>query len=176
MASMIEIKSRRVVFATDWFCLEEKQLSSGGEPYFALKCADYVSVVALNNDDELVLVRQYRPVVETYTLELPSGHVELGETPAAAAARELTEETGYVGDTFEEIAVVHADTGRLSNRMFFYFAKVQPPSAAWRPEPDLEPITIPRTEVVRSIKSSSPMLNHALCLAALGAAFIQGKI
>jgi ADP-ribose pyrophosphatase len=173
---MIEIGSRRTVFATDWFSLEEKQLSTGGEPYFALKCADYISVVALNNNDELLLVRQYRPAVEAYTLELPSGHVESGETPLAAAARELTEETGYVANTMEEMAVVHTDTGRLSNRLFCFFAKVRPSSDAWRPEPDLELVTISRTEMLRSIKSSRPMLNDALCLAALGMAVMQGKI
>lgn len=173
---MPEISSRRTVFTTDWFSLEEKQLSSGGAPYYAVKCADYVSVVALNSNDELVLVRQYRPAVEAYTLELPTGHVELGEAPAAAAARELTEETGYVGNTFEQLAVMHSDAGRLSNRMFCFFARVQPTPDAWQPEPDLELVTIPRTEVLRSIKSSRPMINHAHCLAALGVAVIQGKI
>lgn len=103
--------------------LEERQHSSGGEPYFALKCPDFISIVALTANDELVLVRQYRPAVEVYTLELPSGHVDLGETPVEAAARELTEETGYVGSTIEEMAIIYPDTGRMSNRLFCFLRR-----------------------------------------------------
>src|SRR6202166_3243317 len=120
---MPEILTRRIVYATNWFSIEEKQLALSDAPYFSIKCADYISIVALTGNDELVLVRQYRPAVEAETLELPSGHVDPGETPIAAAARELTEETGYVASSIDEMAVIHPDTGRLSNRLFCFFAK-----------------------------------------------------
>ena len=173
---MVEISSRRTVFATDWFVLEEKQLSSGGEPYFALKCPDFTSIVALTENDELVLVRQYRPAVEAYTLELPSGHVDIGETALAAAARELAEETGYVGNTIDEMAIIYSDPGRMSNRLFCCFARVHFSSNAWQAEPDVEPITIPRTELLRSIETGTPMLKQANCLACIGIAIMQSRI
>src|ERR1700693_973923 len=53
----------------------------------------------------------------------PNGHVDPGETPIAAAARELTEETGYVADSIDEMAVIHPDTGRLSNRLICLFCE-----------------------------------------------------
>ena len=52
---------------------------------------------------ETVLVRQYRPPVGRSTLEFPAGLIDTGETAAAAALRELEEETGYVGK-IDEVA------------------------------------------------------------------------
>jgi 8-oxo-dGTP pyrophosphatase MutT (NUDIX family) len=130
----------------------------------------------LTENDELVLVRQYRPAVEAYTLELPSGHVDLGETPLTAAARELTEETGYVGNIIDEMAIIYSDPGRMSNRLFCCFAKVHFSPNAWQAERGLEPITIPRTELLRSIETPTPMLKQAHCLACIGIAIKQRRI
>ena len=47
---------------------------------------------------ETILVKQFRPPVGVYTVELPAGLVDEGESPAAAAVRELREETGLVAD------------------------------------------------------------------------------
>jgi ADP-ribose pyrophosphatase len=173
---MSEVRSRRIVYSTNWFSIEEKQLALNDAPYFSLKCADYISIVALTDNDELVFVRQYRPAVESHTVELPSGHVDPGETPIAAAVRELTEETGYVADSIDEMAVIHPDTGRLSNRLFCFFAKAHASSNVWIPEPGLQPITISRATVLQSIASPAPLLAHAHCLAAIGIALLQGRL
>jgi 8-oxo-dGTP pyrophosphatase MutT (NUDIX family) len=62
-----------------------------------------VTVLALADDGRLVMVEQYRHGPRRVTLELPSGVVDEGEEPAAAAARELHEETGYTGEGAELI-------------------------------------------------------------------------
>ena len=53
-----------------------------------------VAVVAVDDDDRILLVRQYRASLDRFVLELPAGTLEAGEDPAVCARRELTEETG----------------------------------------------------------------------------------
>ncbi|MFC7620127.1 NUDIX hydrolase [Microlunatus sp. GCM10028923] len=59
---------------------------------------DSVAVLALTEDSQVVLARQFRPGPGVVLDELPGGGVEPGEDPAVAAARELLEETGYAGE------------------------------------------------------------------------------
>ena len=51
--------------------------------------------------DEIVCVKQYRPPVDAYTIELPAGLIDSGEEPAKAAVREFHEETGYIGKVLD---------------------------------------------------------------------------
>lgn len=59
-------------------------------------CAFHIFEDYPNN---ILLIEQWRPMHERYTLELPGGRVEEGEKPEGTALRELTEETGIVGDS-----------------------------------------------------------------------------
>ena len=62
-------------------------------------------------------MRQFRPAVEDYTLELPAGLIEPGETPEECARRELKEETGLVALATRYLGAFNPDTGRLSNML-----------------------------------------------------------
>jgi 8-oxo-dGTP pyrophosphatase MutT (NUDIX family) len=63
---------------------------------------DAVAILAVlqfpNAPPQTILVRQFRPPVGSYTVELPAGLIDEGETPAQAAVRELHEETGLVAE------------------------------------------------------------------------------
>ena len=99
------ITSRSIEFTTPWFDLVAKRMNAVDPPYYSLRMLDYVSVIALTTERQVVLVRQYRPAVERYTLELPSGHVEADETPEQSAHRELAEETGYHAEGWNCLAL-----------------------------------------------------------------------
>lgn len=77
-----------------WFLLPDGQEAE----YVVMDEPKVVTILALTEENKVVLARQYRPGPEQILLELPGGAVEAGEEPLAAAARELLEETGYVGD------------------------------------------------------------------------------
>jgi ADP-ribose pyrophosphatase len=61
------------------------------------KTAAVLVIPVLRPSGRLVLIRQYRPPLDAYVIEFPAGLIDAGETPVAAAQRELAEETGYQG-------------------------------------------------------------------------------
>src|SRR5688572_15587277 len=89
------ITKRETAFSTKWFQVEAKYTAAGTEPFYSLKLPDYVTILAYTAQDEIVLVRQFRPAIETSILELPSGLVDGTDGPEATARRELEEETGF---------------------------------------------------------------------------------
>jgi 8-oxo-dGTP pyrophosphatase MutT (NUDIX family) len=63
----------------------------------------WVNLLALTEDQQVVLVRQYRHGIRECIWELPGGMLEEGETPLEGGKRELLEETGYTGGRFIEV-------------------------------------------------------------------------
>jgi ADP-ribose pyrophosphatase len=173
----VNIADRRSVFATRWFDLIEKKVSGDPAPYYSISTRDYVSVLAVTPDGNFVLVRQYRPAVERMTLELPSGHVDEGDTPEIAARKELREETGFVADEFILLGDLAPDTGRLGNRMWCFFApRVAPdPETEFKPEPEVEPLIFnrPLRELILSEPAFCSGLNRATILMALAGGYID---
>jgi ADP-ribose pyrophosphatase len=79
---------------------------------------DGVTVIALTPRGELVMVEQWRHPLQRVTLELPSGIIDPGETPEAAAVRELREETGYAGGEPERIGCLVLNPSWQTTRLY----------------------------------------------------------
>jgi ADP-ribose diphosphatase len=161
-------------FTTPWFDLVAKTMRQGEAPYYSLQLPDYASVVALTTDLRILLVRQYRPALERYTLELPSGLVDPGETPEQAICRELLEETGYGGGELELLGPMTTDNGRLGNRIWACLATGVCPVKGCTPEEGIEVITLPIRELWRAV--STGQFDHALHGAVLLVALVRGKL
>lgn len=83
--------------------------------FFRIEADDWVNVVAVTADDDIVMIRQYRHGSDEITLEIPGGIVDPGESPAEAAARELLEETGYRGAPAVPLGVVNPNPALFGN-------------------------------------------------------------
>ncbi|MFC5602269.1 NUDIX hydrolase [Sporosarcina koreensis] len=68
------------------------------EDYYVNEYADWVNAIVLTEEDEVVLVGQYRHPGNDFYLEIPAGKVEEGESYEQAIRREVCEETGYVSE------------------------------------------------------------------------------
>ncbi|MDQ3342273.1 MAG: NUDIX hydrolase [Actinomycetota bacterium] len=83
-----------------------------------------VAIIAIDDDGQVVLVRQYRHAVGDRVLELPAGKLDVeGELHEAAARRELLEEVGLVADSFEELTRFYNSAGWTDEQTTVYLAR-----------------------------------------------------
>jgi ADP-ribose pyrophosphatase len=87
-----------------------------------LEASDWVNIIPVTPDEQVVLIRQFRFGVWGNTLEIPGGMTEPGEAPGEAAARELEEETGFRAGRVIPLGWVHANPALLNNRVHSFLA------------------------------------------------------
>ena len=90
--------------------------------YYVLEYPDWVNIIAITVDGDFVLERQYRHGLGNTCYELPCGVIEDGETPLEAAKRELLEETGYAGGTWQEWMTLSPNPATSNNLAHSFLA------------------------------------------------------
>lgn len=107
-----------------------------------------VAVLPLLDADRAVLLRQWRYALGRELLEIPAGVLEPGEEPAAAARRELAEETGYRAGWLRPLVAVYPTPGFCTERIHLFVAGdlVPGPQAPERDE-HLQPLVVTRQQV-----------------------------
>ena len=81
------------------------------------------AIVAVTDDEEVVLVRQYRKAVEATLLEIPAGTLEPGESPLQCAHRELTEEAGLRAESMTPLVTFIPSPGILTEQITIFLAR-----------------------------------------------------
>lgn len=109
-----------------------------------------VVMIPFLDRERVVLVRNYRVAVGETLLELPAGTIDPGEGPDATARRELEEETGYKARQWHKFREFFPSPGILTEVMHLYVAEgLEPGRQKLDPGEQLEPITMPWTELVQ---------------------------
>jgi ADP-ribose pyrophosphatase len=115
-----------------------------------------VGVLPLLDDDQVVLVRQYRyPHAENHRWEIPTGGMHDDESPAEAAQRELREEAGFEAATLEQVNIFHCSNS-VSDETAWIFVARGLTAAPLPPDEteDLEVGVFPFSEVVEWVRTS----------------------
>lgn len=119
--------SSREVYENNWIRVrEDSVIRPDGEPgiygvvHFRNRA---VGVLAVDEDDFIYLVGQYRYTLDRYSWEIPEGGCPVGEEPLSAAKRELEEETGLSASHWERLGEAHLSNSVTDELAIWYVAR-----------------------------------------------------
>lgn len=110
------------------------------------------AVVAIDDEDQVLLVRQSRPAVGAHLLELPAGLVDPGETPLECAGRELAEETGYTARRLEPLVSFYSSPGFSTELLYLFVAtELEPSDVAHDEDEEIELVRMPVDQAIEQV-------------------------
>ncbi len=117
-----QVLGKRIIYASAWINLAQWSVRlPDGSVIPDHHVLDYpgaaVAIIPVGDDGRILLVDHYRFITGTRGWEVPSGHVDAGESVGRAAARELLEETGYTASEWQVLGKYHPSNGS-SNQVF----------------------------------------------------------
>lgn len=145
----------------------ESPITGDSHPFYRIHSPAWVNVVALTEQDELVMVRQFRHGSRVVTLEIPGGLVDPGEAPEVAAARELLEETGFRAGRLTSLGSINPNPALFANRCHMQVAQDCVRVAEIQNSATEETIVelLPLAELHEVLRNGG--IDHALVVAAL---------
>ena len=142
--------------------------------FFIIETFDWVNIVPITPECNIVLIRQYRAGSDSISLEIPGGVMDHEKDPIEAAKRELEEETGYVNGKYELLGHAFPNPAFLKNRIYFVLARDVLPQGQINFDPSeyIETEVVPLEDIPGLIASGK--IRHALTITAFVYLAING--
>lgn len=118
--------------------------------------SDCIAIVAIDNEKNILLVKQFRKPVEQVLLEIPAGCIETGEESETAVYREMQEETGYQPQKIERLGGFYSTPGFCTEYLHLYLATDLVPNKLYAEDTDdIELVRVPLNLIYRLISSGT---------------------
>lgn len=148
----METRDRSILFRGLVVDIEQMEVmigEKGWHTYQIVRHPGGAAVLPLHDDGTVTLIRQLRPAVDSFMVEVPAGRLDPGEEPAVCAMRELGEETGLAAGSLEPLGVLHSSPGVFDEVIHLFLATGLSTTRA-NPEQyeDIATIRIPLQEAV----------------------------
>ena len=136
------VTDRKMIYDSPWIRLREDRFRhrKGADGRYAV-CGFHrtaCGVLALDDQDRVVLVGQWRYPLEAYSWEIPEGGGEASESPFEAMRRELAEEAGLAAQVWEPLALLHTSNSSTEEEAFLFLATGLSPAEGHHAEDDEE--------------------------------------
>lgn len=105
MSNKVKLRHRRELYSDPFLKVAEHTFDYQREEYryFIQEEPEFAVVGAVTEDNQIIMVHQFRPGPREFLLDLPGGMVEMGDSPEETARKELREETGFEAGTMEYV-------------------------------------------------------------------------
>lgn len=135
--------------------------------FYVIRTRDWVNVIPITSDFEMVLVNQFRFGVKKTSWEIPGGVMDPGEDPVTAGLRELQEETGFTSERARLLGSVRPNPAIQDNACHIVLAEraVKTADLKWDEHEEIETKTVPIERVFEMAKTGE--IFHSLVLNAL---------
>ncbi|HBA87271.1 MAG TPA: NUDIX hydrolase [Geobacter sp.] len=121
----METKNRSMLFNGLVVDIEQMDVLIGNQGWYTYQVVRHpggAAVLALHDDGCITLIRQLRPAIGDFLLEIPAGRLSKGEDPQLCAARELIEETGLKAANLVSLGILHPSPGVFDEVIHLYLA------------------------------------------------------
>lgn len=112
------------------------------------------AILAINEEDEMLLVKQFRKAVEDFLYEIPAGILNIAEVPVEGAIRELKEETGYEAKKVKQICEFYSSPGFTNEKIYLFKAEdLLYTSTNFDEDECIETITVSKDDAIKMLET-----------------------